>query len=133
MTVLLDSNFLLVPSTLRIDIFSEIERTIELPVRFVVIDSVLHELETRAEDEKHRGTARHFRHAMSLAGRCDRETVPDHMENMSVDEQLLEYAKVKGYVIATNDRELRRRSRDLGLTVITLREGKKVIVIGAVP
>ncbi|HDD67718.1 MAG TPA: hypothetical protein ENG31_03765 [Candidatus Thorarchaeota archaeon] len=127
-SVVVDTNFLTVPVQLGIDIFSEAESVIERQVRFVVLQSVVSEIDRRIAIG--RRSSPHFRVARELVNRCEIVETPQDIQSMPVDDQLLEYAsRVKG-VLATNDRRLRQRARSLGVPVLMIRGRKRVVLEG---
>ena len=50
--IILDTNFLLVPFTLKIDIFTEIERIIHEPYEICIINKTIDELNSIIENQK---------------------------------------------------------------------------------
>jgi rRNA-processing protein FCF1 len=130
--VVLDTNFLTVPSEFGVDIFAETERLLEGRIDFVVLDSVLRELDIKASEAKGAIEARKFRVARDLANRCRLIETTDSKGEKSVDESLLEYTESVRGVLATNDRDLRQKARSLGLPVLILRAKKKLSLEGAV-
>ena len=130
--VILDTNFLTVPAEFGVDIFAEAERLLEGRIEFVVLDSVLGELDTRAGKAKGAVEGRKFRVAKDLVGRCRLIETTDSLKTKSVDEGLLEYTASVGGVLATNDRGLKQKARSLGLPVLILRARKKLSLEGLV-
>ncbi|UCE09054.1 MAG: nucleotide-binding protein [Candidatus Thorarchaeota archaeon] len=130
--VVLDTNFLTVPSEFGVDIFQESERLLERRIEFVVLDSVLAELDVKASKAKGAIEGRKFRVAKDLAKRCKLIDTTHFEEKKSVDERLLEYTESVGGVLATNDRDLKQKARSLGLPVLILRAKKKLSLEGAV-
>ncbi|NPA86396.1 MAG: hypothetical protein GXO00_00085 [Candidatus Diapherotrites archaeon] len=114
--VVLDTNMLFVPYQFGVDVLEEIQRI--LPgVKVYTIPQVLREIE-RLEQEgslKERLAARVARKILERV-----EVLPVEGE-VSADRALLELAKL-GYAIATNDRELRKKIRELGGYSLYLRE-----------
>jgi hypothetical protein len=124
----LDTNFLTVPARFGVDIFSEAERILDRRLEFVVLGSVVQELE-RKQAMASRTEVKQFRVALSLVDRCRvEETEPD--DDQSVDDQLLEHTKSIGGVLATNDRDLRDRAVSLGVPVLILRSKKRLEFVG---
>lgn len=123
LAVIIDTNFLTVPAQFGVDIFSEAERVLERGVEFVLLDTVLEEIESKLE-RANRTEARMFRVALDLADRCKLVDIDPSLRELPVDDQLLEYAKSVEGVLATNDRELRERASLQGTPVLMLR-GKK--------
>ncbi|TFF84801.1 nucleotide-binding protein [Candidatus Thorarchaeota archaeon] len=125
---MLDTNFLTVPARFGVDIFSEAERILDRRLEFVVLRSVVQELE-RKQAMASRTEVKQFRVALSLVDRCRvEETEPD--DDQSVDDQLLEHTKSIGGVLATNDRDLRDRAVSLGVPVLILRSKKRLEFVG---
>ena len=127
--VVLDTNILTVPAQFGVDIFSESERVLERNLDFVVLDSVVRELEKKLEDAVR--TERYkFRVALDLVERCTR--IPSDSEARLVDDQILDYAGTINGVIATNDRNLRERALEQGIAVLFLRGKKKLELQGSI-
>ncbi len=63
--VVVDTNFMTVPSQFNVDVFSEAERVLERRVEFVVLSSVKKEIETRVRDARRGSDKRAFK----IAGR----------------------------------------------------------------
>ena len=113
--VVLDTNILLVPYQFGVDVLEEIKRI--LPgVKVYTIPQVVREVKKLA-----RGSL-HERLGARIAERLlERIKVLDVDPEIPTDRMLVHLAK-EGYVIATNDRELRRRIREVGGYSIYLRE-----------
>ena len=129
--VVVDTNFLTVPSQFSVDIFSEAETILEQRVDFVILDSVLEEINKLTETAKG-SDKRAFRVALELAENCRKVEVQDLLSEMTVDDQLIEYTAQAGGVLATNDKELRTRARAQGLPVLLLRGKKRLALEGEV-
>jgi len=128
-SVVVDTSFLMIPAQFGIDIFAESERTLQKHVEFVVLKSVLREIETKAKLDSTSGDAK-FRVAGDLAKRCRTADVSPDVAGLPVDDQLLEYTVgVKG-VLATNDRRLRERARERGVPVLLMRGKKRLALEG---
>ncbi len=112
--VVLDTNMLLVPYQFGVDILEEIQRL--LPgARIVTVKPVLKEL------EKIERQGLHGRLGVRIARKIlERVEILDTPEK-PVDTLLVELAE-KGYIIATNDKELKKRVWERGGSVIFLRE-----------
>ena len=118
--VILDSNFLLLPTQFRLDIFEEVENLLSTRVEFLLPTPVYEELKQLSTigGEKLR---RQVHLALQLAKRC--RLVPvERLEGESVDDLIVRLAQTWRCPVATNDRELRRRLREKGIAVIFLRD-----------
>ncbi|MFW9955868.1 MAG: PIN domain-containing protein [Candidatus Thorarchaeota archaeon] len=132
LVVVLDTNFIAVPAQFGVDIFSEAQRVLEQSLEFVILSSALDELEQRISSAKSKTEARDFRIARDLAERCRIEIIEPASEGKSVDDQLLEFAQLNSGVLATNDKELRRRARSAGVPVLLLRGRSHLVLDGTV-
>ena len=113
--VVLDTNMLLVPYRFGVDIFEEIQRI--LPgVKVYTIPQVIKEIEKLS-----RGNLNERLGAKIAKRLLERVEVLPVDETLPTDTILVELAK-DGYVIATNDRLLRKRVREVGGYTIYLRE-----------
>ncbi len=113
--VVLDTNMLLVPYQFGVDIFEEIQRI--LPgVKVYTIPQVIKEIEKLS-----RGNLNERLGAKIAKRLLERVEVLPVDETLPTDTILVELAK-DGYVIATNDRLLRKRVREVGGYTIYLRE-----------
>ncbi len=132
LTVVIDTNFIAVPAQFNVDIFSEAERLLERKIEFVVLSTALDELEHKLRFPSNKTEERHFRIAKDLTKRC---TIigPENIPPLdAVDDQVLEYARLVKGVLATNDRELRKRARKVGVPVLMLRGRKQLALDGGV-
>jgi len=119
--VILDSNFLMIPSQFRIDIFSELRRTLNRRVQIIVLSPVRDELRRISL----RGNPKTIKQAERALKIIDDVEVVDikHNPGESVDDLIIRVAKEWNCPVATNDGELRKRLKDIGVSVIYLRQG----------
>ena len=129
--VVLDTSILTVPAQFNVDIFAESERVVERRIDFIVLKSVIKELERKLEvavrTEKFK-----FRVALDLVERCTVIGLDEQTSAKPVDDQLLDYALSVNGVVATNDKELRERSLEQGVPVLFLRGKKRLELHGIV-
>ncbi len=129
-TVVVDTNFLAVPAQFGVDIFKETERVIEQTIEFVLLESVLKEIDNKIANTQDRLELRMFRIAKDISKRC--KIVPSQGLSGSVDDQLLEYTGAIKGILATNDKELRERARKARIPVLMLRGRKHLELEGIV-
>jgi rRNA-processing protein FCF1 len=127
--VVLDTNFLMIPTQFGLDIFSEAERVLEKSVEFVVLESVVAELERNIACAS-MTDSRAFKIALNLAKRCRVIKHERIKRDTPVDDLILDYASVANAVIATNDRELRKRAHSRRIPVLFLRGKKQLQLMG---
>ncbi|NHI83154.1 MAG: nucleotide-binding protein [Candidatus Thorarchaeota archaeon] len=127
--VVVDANFMTIPAQFNIDMFLEAERILERQPEFILLSSVLDEIEALGEG-KGLTNRRIFGIARRLAERCT--VIESPFPELPVDLQLLMYAtSIKG-ILATNDRELRASARKQGIPVLYLRAKKHLSLEGLI-
>ena len=128
--VILDSNALFVPLEFKLDIFVEVERLLNRNVNFVLLSPVKRELEllTTKDSPKVR---REAVYALKLAEKC-RYVAVENKEKSSTDEVITEIATSWNCPVFTNDRQLRKRLRDIRVPVIYVRQKSRLDVDGLV-
>ncbi|MBS7641038.1 MAG: hypothetical protein QXN24_04250 [Candidatus Bathyarchaeia archaeon] len=117
--VILDTNFLLLPLQFKIDIFAEIERLIG-KFEPIVLSTTLNELKKLVGSRSVK-ISRLALSAMEIVKKC-RIIEVDVKPEENYDDVILRIAKENNYVVATNDRLLRRKLRKAGITTIFLRQ-----------
>jgi len=128
--VLLDSNFLMIPMELHIDVFEGIQNLLGRRVEFILIKQVYDEL--RALSTASSKVGRQAAYALKLAKRCRMMNV-EVKASESTDDAIARVAKDTGTIVATMDLELKRRLRNINVPVIYLRERSRVEVDGIEP
>lgn len=125
--VYLDTNFLLIPGRFKIDIFTGIEQVVPRSVEFIVLTSTLRELEKIIESPSTKLTDRSAaKLALILIKQKSLKMIQGSAKG-SVDEILLDMVREDDFV-ATQDRELKRLLREKGVTVLVLREKKRIVI-----
>ena len=128
--VVLDANFLFVPSQFRVDVFEELENLLNQRFEPIVLSSTRRELWglAKATSTKERKQALL---ALKLVERCRVVSIKKGLGE-SYDDVIVRVAAEWKAPVATTDRELRRRLRSLGLPVIFLRQKQRLILEGSV-
>ena len=133
--IVIDSNFILLPFQFKIDYFNEIRDNLEGKLKILIFKQVLDELEAKRKRELK--AAKFHRQLKSgllylekskadfnieyVEGRKDKfETTDDFLLRKLVNLK----EESRNIFLATNDSELRRRARELGLNTIFLRQKK---------
>ena len=127
--VILDSNFLFIPSEFRLDIFEELETLLGQRVDPVLLSSTYQEIRKIAE----KGAPKMRRQAslaLKLAEKCRIVHVEMSFEE-TCDDVIVRVAKEWGAPVATNDRTLRRRLRNINMPVIYLRQRSRLEMEGS--
>ncbi|MCW4000303.1 MAG: 30S processome protein Utp24 [Candidatus Bathyarchaeota archaeon] len=127
--IILDANALFVPLEFRMDIFEQAQALLGRNVEFVLLSPVKHELELLAGGEEPK-LRRQASFALRLSERCLFVAVDSRGE--AVDDVILRVAKSWHALVFTNDRELRRRLRDISVPVIYLRQKSRLDIDGLI-
>jgi len=122
MSVVLDTNALMMPVESNVRVFEELDRLLGSATP-VVPEAVVAELEKLAEGGGEEGTAASV--GRDLAERCERrETAAEY-----ADDAVLELAQADDVThVVTNDRPLRDRLRGADVSVISLRGQNKLSI-----
>ncbi len=120
-TVLLDTNFLMIPAQFRVDIFSELARICDFSFKAAVLDRTVEELESIRKNQKgkHR-TAADF--ALKLLKKKDLKIIRTNSKK-PVDDLIAEFAE-NGAIVATQDSALRKIIKSKKGRTIFLRNKK---------
>ena len=129
-SVILDSNFLMIPAKFPIDIFEGLEKALNQRVEAIVPSPVYDELK-RVSATKSIKQARQAREALKLAEKLKIiEVKPRPREQ--IDDVILRLASEWGCPVATNDAELRKKLKEKSIPVVYLRQRSHLEVNGAV-
>ena len=122
--IVLDTNFLLIPSQFNVDIFAEIHRIMFEKYEFFVLDKSIDELKKIIEDKNQKlKNKRAAKLGLQLL-KAKKVKILKTKEDLPVDDLIV---NLKGYVIATQDIGLKRRLKAKKVKIITLR-GKKTLI-----
>ncbi|HDN05835.1 DNA-binding protein [Candidatus Bathyarchaeota archaeon] len=127
--IILDSNALFVPLQFKIDIFEELKTLLNRNFELVLLSPIRRELEKLAEKGSP-GMRRNASYALNLAERCVFYDV--NREFASPDDAVLQMAKEWNCPVFTNDRELKKRLRDINVPVIYVRQKSRLEINGRV-
>jgi rRNA-processing protein FCF1 len=128
--VIIDSNFLLIPGVFKIDIFEALSNLLNQSYTPILLSSTQHELETIA----YKGPAKLSKQAqlaLKLAQKCQVFTVDKNLDETN-DDVILQMAAQWKSPVATNDRALRKRLRDINIPVIYMRQKSSLQLEGSI-
>jgi uncharacterized protein len=116
--IIIDTNFLLLPGEFRIDIFSEIHKVADFHYKLFIIDKTVDELnkiinskESKSKDKLYAKIGLHLIESKKV------EKIKTAIDD--VDDAIVEAAD-KDTVVATSDKELKRRLREKGVKILNL-------------
>jgi len=121
--IVIDTNFLMAISDLKIDVFEGIRNACNFKYQLYVLEGTLDELESFIK-----GSLLSKRQAASFAKKVlDTKAVKvlKIKSDKLVDNQLL---ALDGYIVATVDRSLRQGLKKKGVKVLTIRQKKHVVI-----
>ncbi len=127
--VILDSNFLFIPSKFQIDIFEELLNLLNQQFDPILLSVTQQELHTIAKKGSPK-IQKHASLALKLAQKC-RIVQVNQGEDEAPDDVVVRVAEKWKCPVATNDRKLRNRLRSKGIPVIFLREKARLELEGA--
>jgi rRNA-processing protein FCF1 len=121
-TVVVDTNALMMPVESGVRLFDELDRLLETPT-LVVPEAVVEELEKLADGAGEEAKAASV--GLDLAERCERRTT----EASYADDAVIELAEREDAThVVTNDGPLKERVLDAGVSVISLRGRSKLAI-----
>ncbi|MHA1833373.1 MAG: type II toxin-antitoxin system VapC family toxin [Candidatus Baldrarchaeia archaeon] len=129
--VVLDTNMLMLPVQLNINITAELDKLLELKYEIIVPEGVIDELK-KLFNVSNPKTQRIAKFALKLAKKFKIMPLRPKVGE-STDQLLVRLAKKKDYVICTCDNELRRKIREVGAPVIFLRQMSHLVIEGEIP
>lgn len=127
--IILDTNFLLIPPRFRVDIFSELEKIVNFKYELVILDRSLEELKNIIITPKkgRKGADREAaKTALSLVEAYkDNKKLNILPSEGHVDEAIIRMAEAdKHIIVATQDKELKRRLKKEGIRLVVLKQKK---------
>jgi uncharacterized protein len=124
--IILDTNFLFIPGELGIDIFTEIDRLVDEPHELCVTDSTILELEKILSETARQKQGLNAKLALILIKQKNLKTIRSSSTQYA-DDSIIEYtAQNPKTIVATQDRELKKKIKKIPARVITLRQKKYV-------
>ena len=129
--VLFDTNLLMAIFERPVNVVERVEELLEAKVRPIILRSQLQELERIASSDRRQKASRIARAVLEYVKRKGFEVVEDGKG--AVDDVIVKASKREGYVVATNDRELRRRLREGGISVVYMKSDGKFELEGYQP
>ena len=128
--VILDANAFFVPLRFKIDIFEELKKVLDVNFEPILLSPIRRELEKIAEkgsDKMQKNVA----YALKLAEKCKSFEV-DEKTAGSPDDAIVQMAKKWNCPVFTNDRELKKRLRDINVPVIYVRQKSRLEIDGRI-
>ncbi|MBU89951.1 nucleotide-binding protein [Candidatus Woesearchaeota archaeon] len=125
--ILLDTNFLMLIAQFKVDIFTELDRICNFNYRLFVLDKTIEELKDIIETQKgkHKAVAKVALQLLKLK----KVTVVKTCSKKHTDDIILDIASKDDFIVATQDKDLKRRLINQGTSVIVLKQKKKLAIM----
>jgi rRNA-processing protein FCF1 len=117
--IILDTNFAIIPFQFKVDIYSELNRLIDEKYEVYFLKAAIPELEK----------LRYGNAAIELMKQKG-VNIREFPISRGVDNTILEFAKKEGAIIATQDKELKKKALKENIKVIFLRQKKYLEMSG---
>lgn len=125
--IILDSNAFFVPLQFKIDIVEELKTLLNMRHELVLLSPVKQELE-RLVNEGSPQTRKNAVYALKLAEKCKLVNVKDH--ETPVDDVIMEAVRKGNCAVFTNDKQLKKKLRDINVPVIYVRQKSRLNLDG---
>jgi hypothetical protein len=129
--IILDSNALFVPLQFKIDIFEELKNLLKTNLEYILLSPVKKELQELAEKGQPQ-IRKNATYALELARKCKLVKVNEAYESLAPDDVILRTAREWNCPVFTNDRQLRKKLRDINVPVIYVRQKSRLEIDGRV-
>jgi len=127
--VILDSNALFVPLQFKIDIFEELEKLLNMKFELILLSPIRRELENLAENGSPK-MRKNASYALKMAEKCKLVELDEKIAGSSPDDTIFQVAREWKSPVFTNDRELRKRLRNINVPVIYVRQKSRLGIDG---
>jgi rRNA-processing protein FCF1 len=128
--IILDSNAFFVPQKLKIDIFNELRKLLSRNFKMILLSKVKIELETLSRKGSP-SMRKKAAYALKLAERVKVCEV-DSLSSAPTDDVIMQKAKEWNALVFTNDKELKKRLRDISVPVIYVRQKSRLEIDGMI-
>jgi rRNA-processing protein FCF1 len=128
--IILDSNALFVPLRFKIDIFEELKTLLKIRFEPVLLSPIRRELEKLAEEGSSK-MRKNASYALQLAEKCKLAEVEEGFVG-SPDDAIIKTARKWNSPVFTNDRQLRKRLRNINVPVIYVRQKSRLEIDGRI-
>ena len=128
--IIMDTNAFFVPLQFRIRIPEELEQLLERKIEMLLLSHVKRELITLTT-KRSPSTQKNAEYALKFAEKCKYIEIETTL-SQPTDDMIVNAAKEWKAVVFTNDRQLRKRLRDISVPVIYVRQKSHLAVDGMI-
>lgn len=127
--VIVDTNFLMLPGSRGIDIFSEIAKVMDEPHELCIVDKTLEELQTIILKDGKKKAGFNAKLGFILAKQKSLKTLTSSKEEY-VDSAIVRIASQspRKTIVATQDKELQGELKKLSVRIITIKQQKQLML-----
>jgi rRNA-processing protein FCF1 len=126
--IILDSNAFFTPLQFKIDIFEELKTLLNKRFEPVLLSPVRQELERLSKGNSLQ-MRKNAAFALKMTEKCEVVTIEEKGADR-VDEVIIKVASGGGCAVFTNDRQLRKKLRDINVPVIYVRQKSRLSIDG---
>jgi len=125
--ILLDTNFLMACGQFKVDIFSQIDGITNFKYKIYILDKIIEELKKIVEEQKgkHKDAAKV---ALTLIDIKHLEIIKTN-SNKKTDDIIVDISSKNDFIVATQDKDLKRKLFNHNISVIILRNKKTLEII----
>jgi len=128
--VILDSNALFVPLQFKIDVFNDLKRLLNRSFELILLSPIKRELETLVKKGSPK-MRKNASYALKIAEKCKYVEV-DAPASALTDDIIVKIAEEWKALVFTNDRQLKKRLRDISVPVIYVRQKSRLEIDGMI-
>ncbi len=129
--IILDSNAFFIPLQFKIDIFEELKRLLNVRYEVILLPPVQRELQAMAQEGSPK-RKRYALYALGLAEKCKLIELDEEYADSTPDDIILNIAHKWKCIVFTNDKELRKKLRDINVPVIYVRQKSRLEIEGRI-
>ncbi len=127
--IILDSNAFFVPLQFKIDILEELKKLLNIKFELILLSPIRHELEKIAEKGSPK-MRKNASYALEIAKKCKLVELNRKTTGSSPDDAIFHVAREWKCPVFTNDKELRKRLRNINVPVIYVRQKSRLEIDG---
>ena len=123
--IIMDSNALFVPLQLKIDIFEELKKLLNVKFELILLSPIRRELDRLAKNGSSK-MRKNASHALKMAEKCKLIELDEKRAGSSPDDAIFQMAREWKSPVFTNDRKLRKKLRNINVPVIYVRQKSRL-------
>lgn len=126
--IILDTNFLMIPYQFKVDIFAEIERIADFSYNLYVVDKTIEELNKIIKEQKGKNKEA-AKFALKMISTKKIKVIKTKSDKIADDEIVCLSKEDPSMIIATQDKDLKRRLINHRIDLIILRQKSTLVIV----